>query len=94
MTSSLQALHFRNYLSGHSISLKKTKKLQSMKVNILSIIIKQISSTTVKERTKNITAKKKKKKKIGGLLFLRKASTNQSLLNKTKGKPNHWADKS
>lgn len=33
-----------------------------MKVNILSIIIKQISSTTVKERTKNITAKKKKKK--------------------------------
>ena len=64
-----------------------------MKVNILSIIIKQISSTTVKERTKNITAKKKKKK-IGGLLFLRKASTNQSLLNKTKGKPNHWADKS
>ena len=30
-----------------------------MKVNILSIIIKQVSSTTVKERTKNITAKKK-----------------------------------
>lgn len=64
-----------------------------MKVNILSIIIKQISSTTVKERTKNITAKKKKKK-IEGLLFLRKASTNQSLLNKIKGKRNHWADKS
>lgn len=63
-----------------------------MKVNILSIIIKQISSTTVKERTKNITAKKKKK--IEGLLFLRKASTNQSLLNKIKGKRNHWADKS
>lgn len=62
-----------------------------MKVNILSIIIKQISSTTVKERTKNITAKKKK---IEGLLFLRKASTNQSLLNKIKGKRNHWADKS
>ena len=65
-----------------------------MKVNILSIIIKQVSSTTVKERTKNITAKKKKKKTGGGLLFLRKASTNQSLLNKTKGKPNHRADKS
>lgn len=32
-----------------------------MKVNILSIIIKQVSSTTVKERTKNITAKKNKK---------------------------------
>ena len=63
-----------------------------MKVNILSIIIKQVSSTTVKERTKNITAKKKKTG--GGLLFLRKASTNQSLLNKTKGKPNHRADKS
>lgn len=34
-----------------------------MKVNILSIIIKQISSTTVKERTKNITAKKKKNRR-------------------------------
>lgn len=63
-----------------------------MKVNILSIIIKQISSTTVREQ--KISQQKKKKKKIGGLLFLRKAWTNQSLLNKTKGKPNHWADKS
>lgn len=60
MTSSLQALHFRNYLSGHSKSLKK-KKLQSMKVNILSIIIKQISSTTVREQ--KISQQKKKKKK-------------------------------
>ena len=34
-----------------------------MKVNILSIIIKQVSSTTVKERTKNITEKKKKNRR-------------------------------
>lgn len=60
MTSSLQALHFRNYLSGHSKSLKKKKKLQSMKVNILSIIIKQISSTTVREQ--KISQQKKKEK--------------------------------
>ena len=46
-----------------------------MKVNILSIIIKQISSTTVKERTKNITPKKKKKKN-------RRPTVSQKSINK------------